>query len=141
MDGAEGLGAGLAALAFWGFIAAMVVGGIWDGAKKRDAQHETLRRMIESGKPVDEALMTRLMVGEPKRADRDLAVGAIIVFSVALGLGVLSLAVGRNGEPLIELLGVAGLVACIAAGLWGASIHARRTRREDDARGHMQDAG
>ena len=141
MDGAEGLGAGLAALAFWGFIAAMVVGGIWDGAKKRDAQHETLRRMIESGKPVDEALMTRLMVGEPKRADRDLAVGAIIVFSVALGLGVLSLAVGRDGEPLIELLGVAGLVACIAAGLWGASIHARRTRREDDARGHMQDAG
>ena len=25
----EGLGAGLAAMAFWGFIAAVVVGGIW----------------------------------------------------------------------------------------------------------------
>jgi hypothetical protein len=143
MDGLvdSGLGAGLASLAFWGFIAAMVVGGIWDGARKRDAQHETLRRLIDSGKPVDEALMKRLMVGEPKRADRDLGIGAIIVFSIAVGLGVLSMALGDDGEPLIELLGVAGLVACLAAGLWGASIHARRTRREDDARGHTQDAG
>jgi hypothetical protein len=29
-----GLGAGLAALAFWGFIAAVSVAGIWDGVRK-----------------------------------------------------------------------------------------------------------
>ena len=45
----DGFGAGLAALAFWGFIAAIVVAGIWDGAKKREAQHETLRRMLIAG--------------------------------------------------------------------------------------------
>ena len=39
----ETLGAGLAALAFWGFVAALVVGGLWHEAKKREAEHETLR--------------------------------------------------------------------------------------------------
>ena len=35
---------GLAALGFWTFIAAIIVAGIWDGIRKREAQHETLRR-------------------------------------------------------------------------------------------------
>ena len=43
------LGAGLAALAFWGFIASVVVAGIWYDIRKRDAQHETVRRIVESG--------------------------------------------------------------------------------------------
>src|SRR5687768_14338368 len=113
MDG-EGLGAGIAALAFWGFISAMVVGGIWDGAKKREAQHETLRRMIESGKPVDEALMTKLFDGEPKAPHRGLAISAIIVFSVAVGLVVLGAMIE---EPAV--FGAAGLCGCLAAGLLG----------------------
>ena len=45
----EGLGAGLAAPAFWGFIAAVVGGGIWYAVREKEAQHETLRRMIDSG--------------------------------------------------------------------------------------------
>ena len=46
------LGAGLAALGFWLFIAVVVIGGIWDGARKREAKHESLRRIIESGQQV-----------------------------------------------------------------------------------------
>src|SRR5262245_36835905 len=125
----DGFGAGLAALAFWGFIAAIVVAGIWDGARKREAQHETLRRMIESGKPVDEALMLRLMVGEPKRPDRDLAVGAIVLFSIAVGLALLAAILGQPG-----VIGAAGICACIAAGLLGASVYVRRAQAADDAR-------
>ncbi len=37
----EGLGAGLSALAFWGFIAAVVVAGIWYSVRERQAQYET----------------------------------------------------------------------------------------------------
>ena len=130
MDGAEGLGAGLAALAFWGFIAAMVVGGIWDAAKKREAQHETLRRMIESGKPVDEALMKKLFDGEPKTPPhRGLAISAIIVFSVAVGLVVLAIFIE---QPAV--FGAAGICACLAAGLLGASVYVRRAQAADDAR-------
>lgn len=130
----DGLGAGLAALAFWGFIAAIVVAGIWDGAKKREAQHETLRRMIESGKPVDEALMTKLFHGEPKRPDRDLAIGAIVLFSIAVGLGVLGLVIR---EPTLGL-GVAGIVGCLALGLLGASFYVRRSQAADDGRARRQ---
>ena len=130
----EMVGAGIASLAFWGFMAAAVIVGVWDGAKKREAQHETLRRMIEGGKPLDEALMTKLMGGDPKRPDRDLAVGAIIVFAVAIGLAVLGVVLSEINEiALIALLGAAGLVACVGTGLWVASRYMRGVRAEDDA--------
>ncbi len=128
----ETIGAGIASLAFWGFVAALVVAGVWDGAKKRDAQHETLRRMIEGGKTVDEGLMKKLMIGEPKRPDRDLKIGAIIVFSVAVGMTLLATALSAGEErALTPLFGAAALVASIAAGLWAASGYARRAREED----------
>jgi hypothetical protein len=142
MDGAEGLGTGLAALAFWGFISAMIVGGIWDGAKKRDAQHETLRRMIESGKPVDEDLLKRLMIGEPKRPDRDLAVAAIIMFSIAAGLSVFAQFMsGTSSEASTIVLGVAALVAFIGVGLGLAGAFVWRARTYDRGTGQRTDVG
>ena len=56
----DGLGAGLAAFAFWGFIAAAVVAGIWYAVREKEAQHETLRRMIDSGKDLDEEAVSRV---------------------------------------------------------------------------------
>ena len=56
------LGAGLAALAFWGFLASIIVAGIWYDIRKREAQHETVRRLFESGQPIDEALICRPLV-------------------------------------------------------------------------------
>ena len=41
-----GVGAGLAALAFWGFLAAVVFATYWDASKKRESQQETLRRRV-----------------------------------------------------------------------------------------------
>ena len=131
----EMIGAGIASFAFWGFMAAAVIAGVWDGAKKRDAQHETLRRMIEGGKPVDEGLMKRLMVGEPKRPDRDLAISAIVLFSISIGMAVLALVLRDAYESVLTpLMGAAGLVACLAAGLSVASAYVKRSRAEDAAR-------
>ena len=127
------IGAGLSSFAFWGFVAAMVVAGTWDGVKKRDAQHETLRRMIESGKPVDEGLMKRLMIGEPKRPDRDLAVSTIIMLSIAAGLVVFAgLTSGSIGQASAILMGVAALVAGIGVGLGLAAALMRWTRSDDN---------
>jgi len=64
---------GLAALGFWLFIAAAAVGGIWDGVRKREAEHETLRRIIESGKTPDQRLIDKLL-GTDKAPERDLKV-------------------------------------------------------------------
>jgi uncharacterized protein YneF (UPF0154 family) len=113
----EGLGAGLAALAFWGFIAAVVVGGIWYAVREKEAQHETLRRMIDSGKELDEETVS-MVFKENGRPDWDLKIGGIIAASAAPGLAVLGWSLGSvSSEALHALLGVAGLVAFIAAGL------------------------
>ncbi len=65
----EGLARGLEALALFGFLTALVVAPHWYGVRKLQAQHETLRRMIEKGQPVDQTLVNKLMGGK-KRQDR-----------------------------------------------------------------------
>lgn len=128
----EGVGGGLAALAFWGFIAAVVLAGVWDNAKKRQVQHETLRRLIESGKSVDEDLMDKLLGGESRKTPhRDLRVAAIIVFSVAAGVAVLGLFFFMVDEAAaFTMLGAAGLLVCVGFGLRIASAYMARS---DDA--------
>ncbi len=77
--------AGLAALGFWLFLAAVVVAGIWFDARKRESQQETLRRVVESGQQVDMAVIDRMLAtsGGSERPDRDLKVAGIIVMFVA----------------------------------------------------------
>ena len=82
---AMGIGAGLAALAFWGFIAAVVVAGIWYGICEREAQHETLRRLVESGQPLKPGLMDALL-GTNKRLDRNLKAAGLILLFAAPGV-------------------------------------------------------
>ncbi len=128
-----GLGAGLGAIGLWGFIAAIVVAGIWDGIRKREAQHETLRRMIESGQPIDQALMDKLLGGD-KRLDRDLKVAGLIVLFVAPGLALLGWFISLlSPEALFPMLGVSALVGCVSIGLLVASTVIGRSYREDDA--------
>jgi hypothetical protein len=130
----EGLGAGLAALAFWLFAAAVIVAGIWDKARKRDAQHETLRRLIESGKPVDEALLAKLLGSRIALTDHVLGIVGIVVLSLAPGVAILAWFVGQDErEALLGLTGVAGLLACFGIGLLVASRYARRSKADDEA--------
>ncbi len=88
---------GLAAFGFWMFIAAATVGGIWDGIRKRDAEHETLRRIIESGKQPDQQLMDKLL-GYNKAPERDLKVAGLIVLFVAPGLAVMGWLIGDDAD-------------------------------------------
>ncbi len=128
-----GLGAGLAAIAFWTFIAAVVVAGIWDGIRKREAEHETLRRMMESGRPMDQALVDKLLGGN-KRLDRDLKVAGLITLSAAPGLAALGWFLSLLSEKaLLPLLGVSALVGFVGIGLLVASKFMERSYREDDA--------
>ena len=114
------LGAGLAALAFWGFIASVVVAGIWYDIRKREAQHETVRRIVESGKPIDEALMDKLLSlgsGKSDRLDRMFKITGLILLPTAVGLAVFGLILGTQfPESELPLLGAAALVGCIGFG-------------------------
>ena len=119
---------GLAAFGFWMFIAAAAVGGIWDGVRKRDAEHETLRRIIESGKEPDPEVVDKLL-GHKKAPARDLKVAGLIVIFVAPGLALMGFLI--DDGAFMPLLGVAGLVAFVGIGLLTASKFLERANAED----------
>ncbi|MCP5092280.1 MAG: intracellular growth attenuator family protein [Gammaproteobacteria bacterium] len=128
----QGIGEGLAALAFWGFIAAVVVAGIWYGIREQQAQHETLRRIIDSGQAVDPALVDQVL-GGGRRTDRGLKIAGLIVIFVAPGLAVLAWFISQlSAAWLMPLLGAAALVAFVGIGLLVAARFAERSYREDE---------
>jgi hypothetical protein len=127
----EGLGFGLAALAFWGFLAAVVVAGIWYAAKEQNEQHETMRRIVESGRDFDADAVDRIFHGD-KRPDRDLKIGGLITVSVAPGLAILGWFLSNiSDKALMPLLGAAALVACVGIGLLAAARFAERSYHRD----------
>ena len=124
---------GLAALGFWLFVGAAAVAGIWDGVRKREAEHETLRRMIESGKQPSAELIDKLL-GHKKEPARDLKVAGLIVSFVAPGLAVMGVLIGfTEKSALMPLLGVALLVAFVGAGLLTAAKFLERSNRNDSS--------
>ncbi|MGD8511137.1 MAG: hypothetical protein PVG80_11035 [Gammaproteobacteria bacterium] len=115
--------AGLGALGFWLFIAVVVGGGIWYDAKRKEIQQETLRRIVESGKHIDPAVIDRVLgTSDAKELERDLKIGALIVLAAAPGLFVFSLFLGMiSPEARMAVMGASGLVAFIGGGLLMAS--------------------
>ena len=122
---------GLAAFGFWMFVAAAVVAGVWDGVRKREAEHETLRRMIEAGQRPDTETIDKLL-GHKKKPARDLKVAGLIVIFVAPGLALMGLMISfAEDKALMPLLGIALLVAFVGAGLLTAAKFLERSSRED----------
>jgi hypothetical protein len=119
-----GLGAGLAALGFWIMVAAIVVGGIWYDIRKKEAQHQTLRRMIDSDQPIDEQMVNKLLGvidGGSKQSQQEmkasLKIGGVILLFIAPGLALLGLFIGQA----LALFGVGALVLFIGLGLLKAA--------------------
>ena len=129
------LGAGLASLAFWGFIAAVVVAGIWFDIRKREAQHETVRRIVESGKAIDEELMDKLLSlgsGKTERLDRGFKITGLIMLPTAVGLAIFGYVLGMQyPESQYPLFGAAALVGCLGLGFMVAANVARRWYQAD----------
>jgi hypothetical protein len=124
---------GLAAFGFWMFVAAASVAGIWDGVRKREAEHETLRRMIEAGKQPDPAMIDKLL-GHKKEPARDLKVAGLITIFAAPGLAIMGWFIGFvSEEAFYPLLGVALLVGFVGAGLLIAARFLERANRDDSA--------
>ena len=129
------LGAGLAALAFWGFISSVVVAGIWYDIRKREAQQETIRRLFESGRDIDPAMMDRLLSSggdKADRLDRAFKMTGWILLPAAVGLLVLGLVLGiQVPDARLPLMGVSGLVACLGLGFLATANMAKRWYDDD----------
>lgn len=132
-------GAGLAALGFWIFIAGAVAASYWDTIRKRESQHETLRRVIESGQAIDDELIDKLLslTGGSQDMARDLKIGGVIMIFIAPGLTLMGwvLSVALDEPELVKvLLGVSGLIAFIAIGLLAAAAIAKRQEAANPSR-------
>lgn len=137
----SGIGAGLGAFAFWAFLAVIITAGIWLEVRKRDAQQETLRRLIESGQAVDQAMVDKLL-GSDKRLDRNLRAGGFIVLFAAPGLAILGWFLGQLANwAFISLAGVAALAACTGIGLLVAAKSVERSYRDDHGHGYRHRHG
>ncbi len=132
----ESAAAGMGALGFWLFIAACVIGGIWDTARKRESQQETLRRMVESGNEINPDVIEQVLnaSGSGKNAARDLKVSGIIVIFVSPGLAVMGLFLAQISEKaLMPLLGASFLTAFVGVGLLVAAKVAAGNQGENKA--------
>ena len=124
----------LGALGFWIFIAAIVVAGIWSAARKRESQQETLRRIVESGKEIDAAVLDKLLSADrdDSRMDQDLKVAGVIVMFIAPGLAILGWFLSKLQEELMDvMLGVSLMVGVVGVGLYVAGIYSERWYREE----------
>jgi len=129
--------AGLGALGFWIFIAAIVVAGIWFDVRKRESQQETLRRVVESGKEIDPAIIDKILAAgkELSRIDRDLRVSGLIVIFLSPGLAVFGWFLAKSRPEIMSvMLGIALLVGFIGIGLLVAAKVAERWYLEDSAK-------
>ena len=129
--------AGLGALGFWLFIAAIVVAGIWFDVRKRESQQETLRRVVESGQEIDPAIIDKILAAgkEVSRIDRDLRVAGLIVIFLSPGLAVFGWFLAKYQPAIMNvMLGVALLVGFIGIGLLVAAKVAERWYLEDTAK-------
>ena len=128
-------GAGLAALGFWLFIGIIVAAGVWESIRKRESQHETLRRIVESGQPIDAELTDKLLslTGASKSLERDLQMSAVIMLFLAPGLLLMGWLMSLYVAPKLfgVMLGVSALVLCISLGLFAASWVMKRWYRDE----------
>lgn len=121
------------ALGFWLFLAAVVVAGIWSDIKKKESQQETLRRIIESGTEVDDALLAKV-AGTDDRLDQSLKVAGLIVVFIAPGMALLGFFISLlDSAWLLPLLGVAALIGFVGVGLLVAARYAERVYYEEQA--------
>jgi hypothetical protein len=130
----------IGAAAFWLFVAAAVVGGMWRKKHSEAMRHETLRLLIEKGQKIDEAQLKELLnpppptpspwaMPQPKNkigdVYRSLRVFGTIILFIALGLGLMclwrGLMLGFHDQSVVEVGTAIPMVAVIGAGLFFSS--------------------
>jgi hypothetical protein len=115
-------GPGLIGVAFWIFVAIVVLASIWLAFARNREMQKTIRLAIEKSVQLDAALIDKL-VKRRSGIPEDYYVGGIVCIAVGIGLPILGYFFGRiEAEP--ELQFVCGILvgAGILVGLIGISL-------------------
>ena len=106
-------------------IAAAVVAGVWENIRKREAKHETVRRLVESGQKIDTDLMDKLVTltdGKSERPDRTFFITGLWILPVSVGMGAFGLVMGHFYPKIYgPLFGVSAMLAVLGLGFMLAS--------------------
>ena len=123
----------IGAFGFWMFLAVVVGGAMWFDARKKESEQETLRRLVESGQRIDEAVIDKMFKSSgDERKDRDLKVAGIITFFVGVGLVVMGWFIGKfDPKAFTAMLGVGGMVGIIGLGLMLSGVYFSRAIQDD----------
>ena len=103
--------------AFWIFIAAVVVAGIWYAYARNRETQKTIRAAIDKGTPLDDALVEKLLARDSGRPS-DYYTGGIVCLACAIGLPILGYFVEKVGPGSFYPIAGAGiLVGLVGIGL------------------------
>lgn len=117
-------------MGFWIFISVVILATVYQETAQQVARARLLQAALEKGKDLDPQLLERLFTGEYSgdkpdsslKNPRRLRIAAVVVASIGLGLGVMSLAVKQiDINPFWICLGLGGLLLVMSVGLFVAS--------------------
>ena len=104
-------------VAFWIFVASVVVAGIWYAYARNRETQKTIRLAIEKGVQLDDAFVDKLVMRESGNPE-DYYIGGLICLACAIGLPILGYFIGRIApEAFFPIVGAGVLVGLIGISL------------------------
>ena len=139
----------IGAAAFWIFLAAIIVAGIWRKKHSEAVRHETARLIIEKNQKLDEAQLKELLNPTPPPAPewlvpkyrvgvgfRVLRISGTILMFIALGLVLMAcwrgMLLGIHEKSVLEIATGIPLVAMLGVGLFVASRYVQQPPPDDN---------
>ena len=139
----------IGAAAFWIFLAAIIVAGIWRKKHSEAVRHETARLIIEKNQKIDEAQLKELLNPTPPPAPewlvpkyrvgvgyRGLRISGTILMFIALGLVLMAcwrgMMLGIHEKSVLGIATGIPLVAMLGVGLFVASRYVHQPPPDDN---------
>ena len=110
-------GLALIGVAFWIFLAIVVLAAIWLAFARNRETQKTIRLAIEKGMQLDAALIDKLVTRKSGKPE-DYYIGGFVCLAVGIGLPIMGYFVGRSEpEGFFPIAGVGILVGLIGISL------------------------
>jgi len=107
----------LVGVAFWLFIASIIVAGIWLAHARNKETQKTIRLAIEKGVPLDPAMIDKLVVRQSGNPE-DYYIGGYICIACAIGLPIFGYFIGRIApQAFYPIVGAGVLVGLVGISL------------------------